>query len=128
MTDRLTILQLQKSIENANFIIKRQNAEIERLKEECDSLRCTIDDKNYAMARLEYRVNKLQKYDEQRDIALHSRLISTARTEAVKEFAEAYKNQIENCTGMFTAEGFYIPRDAVLNSIDFIYERLVGEG
>ena len=48
------------------------------------------------------------------------------RAEAFKEFAKAYKDQIENCTGMFTDEGFYIPRDAVLNSIDFICERLVG--
>lgn len=47
--------------------------------------------------------------------------------DGIKEFAEAYKDQIEDCTGMFTDEGFYIPRDAVLNSIDFIYERMAGE-
>lgn len=49
------------------------------------------------------------------------------KAEAVKEFAEAYKDQIEDCTGMFTDEGFYIPLDAVLNAVNFIRERMAGE-
>ena len=52
---------------------------------------------------------------------------SRLKAEAVKEFAEAYKDQIEDCTGMFTVEGFYVPLDAVLNAVDFIRERLVGD-
>lgn len=53
--------------------------------------------------------------------------LSSVKAEAVKEFAEAYKDQIEDCTGMFTDEGFYVPLDAVLNAVDFIRERLVGD-
>lgn len=38
--------------------------------------------------RLESKVNRLKKYDEERDIALHARLIATSRAEGIKEFAE----------------------------------------
>lgn len=56
--------------QDALDLINRQQAEIERL---------------------QYQVNRLKKYDEKRDIELHSRLIATARAEAIKEFAEQVK-------------------------------------
>jgi cell division protein FtsL len=43
------------------FIIKRQNDEIRRLKDELDSLNSVIDDKNREIRRLKYRVNKLSR-------------------------------------------------------------------
>ena len=48
-------------------LIKRQKAEINKLT---------------------YQVNRLKKYDEERDIRLHARLTANARAEAIKEFAE----------------------------------------
>ena len=54
-------------------------------------------------------------------------LNETAKSEARKEFAEAYKDQIKNYTGMFTDEGFYVSFDAVLNAVDFVCERLSEE-
>lgn len=36
-------------------------------------------------------INRLKKYDEERDIRLHARLTATARAEAIKEFAEKLK-------------------------------------
>lgn len=44
---------------------------------------------------LKAKVARLQKYDEERDIALHARLTEKARIEAVKEFAERVKNYID---------------------------------
>ena len=43
------------------FIIKRQNDEIRRLKDELDSLNSVIDDKNREIRRLKYRVDKLSR-------------------------------------------------------------------
>lgn len=60
-SDRKLIMQLQKAIEDADFIIKRQNEEIRELTEKCDFLDSIIDDKKYEIGRLKYRVNKLQK-------------------------------------------------------------------
>lgn len=34
------------------------------------------------------KIERLKRYDEARDIRLHARLTETARTEAIKEFAE----------------------------------------
>ncbi len=48
-------------------LISRQKAEIEKLT---------------------YQVNRLKKYDEERDIRLHTRLIATAKAEAINKFVE----------------------------------------
>jgi hypothetical protein len=49
------------------------------------------------------------------------------KAEAYKEFAEEYKDQIKNYTGIFTDDGFYVSLQAVLSAVDFIKEKLVGE-
>ena len=44
-------------------------------------------------------IERLKRYDEERDIALHARLIANAKTEAIREFAEKIKvhcNEIVN--------------------------------
>ena len=56
--------------QNALALINRQKAEIVRLRSQ---------------------VNRLKQYDEERDIRLHARLTTNARTEAIKEFAERLK-------------------------------------
>ena len=61
MSDRETILQLRKAVKDAEFIIKRQNEEIEELTKKCDSLKSVIDGKRYEIKRLKYKVKKLQE-------------------------------------------------------------------
>lgn len=39
-------------------------------------------------------IERLKRYDEERDIALHARLIANAKTEAIREFAENVKTAI----------------------------------
>ena len=78
-------------------LINRQQAEIERL---------------------QYKVKRLKEYDEQRDIALHSRLIATSRAEAVKEFAERLKG--------FLDDFYHAEEDALLETSDLI-DNLVKE-
>lgn len=43
--------------------------------------------------RLRAQVRCLKQYDEERDIALHARLIATAKAEAAEEFAEGLKEK-----------------------------------
>lgn len=44
--------------------------------------------------RLQSQVNRLKKYDEERDIALHARLISNAKTEVASEIFEDIKSAL----------------------------------
>ena len=62
-------------------LINRQQAEI-------DNYSHNIKNLTEENRQLQSHVKRLKKYDEQRDIALHSRLIATARAEAIKEFCE----------------------------------------
>ena len=43
--------------------------------------------------KLKFQVHRLKQYDEERDIALHARLIATAKVESGKEFAEGLKEK-----------------------------------
>jgi hypothetical protein len=92
--------------DDALYLINRQQAEIE-------TLRVNVKASKRIIQRLKER-------------------ILMSKTEAVKEFAEAYKDQIKNYTGMFTDEGFYVSLDAVLSAVDFVLnktlEEMVGEG
>lgn len=62
---------------NALDLINRQKAEIERLN-------C--------------QVNRLKRYDEERDVRLHARLTAKARSEAIKEFADRLKKKCNYIT------------------------------
>lgn len=54
--------------------------------------------------------------------------IKTIKAEAYKEFAEEYKDQIKNYTGIFTDDGFMVNLEAVLSAVDFIKNKLVDDG
>lgn len=41
------------------------------------------------------KIERLKRYDEERDIALHARLIANAKTEAIREFVEKLKREID---------------------------------
>lgn len=51
----------------------------------CKELACDL------INRQKSEIERLKRYDEERDIRLHARLTETARVEAIKEFAERLK-------------------------------------
>ena len=96
---------------NALDLINRQQVEIERLKNQ---------------------VNRLKKYDERRDIALHSRLIAEARAEAIKEFAERLKEELLYCVTVIEGDGAIVTnlgyeKEDVNETIDNLIKEMVGE-
>lgn len=70
--------------------------------------RCTIKEnalallreKDAEIERLQGQVNRLKKYDEERDIRLHARLTKTARAEAVSECIEKAKVEVDFAQAM----------------------------
>lgn len=127
------IKEQQAEIEWLKYINKREKRQSEKAKDKESSLG-VLDDlltKSYKenkelkaeIERLKSTVNRIKRYDEERDIRLHARLIATAKSEAYKEFLEAYKDQIKKYAGMFTDEGFY----EVLSVADFVFEKMKEE-
>lgn len=98
----------REQLKACNEKIKEQQAEIERLAPENERLYGKVEELSLVLS----DTIKI-KYKE-------------AKSEAYKEFVEAYKNQIKNYTGMFTDEGFYVSLEAVLSAVDFIFEKLKG--
>ena len=89
-------------------LINRQKAEIERYKKYYETMETEIYSFRKDQADVKFLKNKI-------------------RAEAIKEFAEAYKEQIKDYTGMFTDDGFYISLQAALSSVDFIKEKMTEE-
>ena len=47
--------------------------------------------------------------------------------DGLRDFAERYKEQTKNYTGMFTVEGFYVSHGAMLSAVNFVYYKMTGE-
>ena len=89
-------------------IINRQKAEISELQHrnseleiELKAMRGAANSYKAEVERLEGNlkfvrgtVERMKKYDEERDIRLHARLTETARAEAIKEFAQDLKEAL----------------------------------
>ena len=76
--------------------------------------------------RLQCQVNRLKKYDEERDIRLHARLTETARAEAIKEVIHRLQKSIVPQLGISTLEqkeAYYF----CLDEMDKIEGEMVGE-
>ena len=106
-------------------LINRQKAEIERLKG--NAPKYFISDK---------KPSRYFKVKSQQPILIYPYAATAIelvpgkeqiKAEAIKDFAEAYKEQIKSCTGMFTDDGFYVPLDAVLRFVEFCKEQMIGE-
>ena len=67
--------------------------------------RCKIAEKDAEIERLKSHINRLKKYDEERDIRLHARLTENARAEAISEFANLFDKAVSNT---FVHYGWYI--------------------
>lgn len=53
-----------------------------------------INRQKTALAKSNGQVERLKKYDEERDIRLHARLIETAKVEAIKAFVDRLKEEV----------------------------------
>ena len=67
--------------------------------------------------RLKCHVNRLKKYDEERDIALHARLISETRADTVRKMQERLKEAFEH-SGLYGV-------DAIERRIDQIAKEML---
>ncbi|MBQ8796144.1 MAG: hypothetical protein IJZ54_06945 [Clostridia bacterium] len=98
------IKEQQAEIERFKYINEREKQrQSEKAKDKVSSLGL-LDDlltKSYKeneelkaeIERLKSKVNRIKRYDEERDIRLHARLIATAKSEAVKEFWNELKRR-----------------------------------
>lgn len=117
-------------------LAEKQQVENERLNNELHSkveyiheLLEIIESKKAEIKRLQYQVYRLKKYDEKRDIELHSRLIASSRIEAIKEFADRLKETISNSVYQYWNEGsggYYLAED-VPDDIDNLVKEMVGD-
>jgi hypothetical protein len=122
-------------------LINRQKAEIECLNKEVKFLTSANEnlssDLTSAKAEIERLEAEVDKQYEQAEADILANMadggmschwcITEHKAEAIKDFAEAYKEQIKSCTGMFTDDGFYVPLDAVLRIVEFCKEQMIGE-
>ena len=74
-------------ITDALSLINRQKAEIDEFQRRNSELDIELKAMRGAANSYKAKVERLQKYDEARDIRLHARLTEKARAEAIKEFA-----------------------------------------
>ena len=61
-------------------------------------------------ARLQSQVNRLKKYDEERDIALHAKLIANTRQEVAEEIFKEIERVISE-TKIGSLYGYYFTKD-----------------
>ena len=103
-------------------LINRQKAEKETMQAYIDYLR---KDNKHQKAEIEM----LQKHiQEGIDLAKQiPEMLALAQAEAIKEFAERYKEHIKSFTGKFDEDGFYVSLQAVLSAVDFIKKEMVGD-
>lgn len=97
-------------------LINRQKAEIKNMFS-ARTYKALYETAKTEINKLQWQVNHLKKYDEERDIRLHARLTEKARAEAIKEFAERLKEK-GNCS---FGECF------VVDWIDSLVKEMVGE-
>ena len=69
-------------------------------------------------------LNRLKKYDEERDIRLHARLIANAKAEAVKEFAERLKEMKYESIEWSHGKHPYVVEES---DIDNLVEEMAGD-
>lgn len=69
-------------------------------------------------------INRLKKYDEERDIRLHARLIANAKNEAIREFVERLKEMKYESIEWSHGKHPYVVEES---DIDNLVEEMVGE-
>ena len=79
---------------------KEQEAEIAELQHRNSELDIELKAMRGAANSYKAKVERLQKYDEERDIRLHARLTAKARADAIKEFAERLQSKLAGNTNL----------------------------
>ena len=118
-------------------LINHYETEIERLEELVDFLKmsepewCDVFYENHQLKKdIADKQRQLEHIIHAYDEFLlngQSSLVRFAITDAYKAFAEAYKDQVKNYTGMFTDDGFYVSLSAILDAVDFVCEKKIKE-
>lgn len=83
-------------------------SELDKMAEEYSDLIVEKDHLFDMAERLQNQVNRSKKYDEERDVRLHARLIANARAEAIKEFAERLLDKYDIWTESDATEYRYV--------------------
>ena len=86
---------------DALSLIKELTAEVEARKAQHEKFVADIEKQLVELAknneRLQCHINRLKKYDEERDIALHARLIAEAKADTVRKLQERLKSKLNDC-------------------------------
>ena len=125
MTDKKLTDNEIMSLKKAMFILRHGSAEgehkyfeaIDVIEKEINRQKAEIEELNLKCSHIAYCHDKLKHAELPQEIEF-------AKAEAIKEFAETYKNQIKNYTGMFTDEGFMVSLEAVLSAVDFVKDNI----
>lgn len=67
--------------------------------------------------RLQGQVNRLKKYDEERDIALHARLIAETREKVVREIFEEIERNSSYCVASHNGEEIYETKTYTISAL-----------
>ena len=97
------------ALSDSNRIVRKAEEEINRQQAE--------------IKRLQSQVNRFKKYDEERDIRLHARLIATAKAEAIKEFADRLKEMKYESIEWAHGEHPYVVEES---DIDNLVKEMIG--
>lgn len=73
------------------------------------------------------KIERLKRYDEERDIRLHARLTGTARAEAIKEFAERLKENISNMEYTADVKRKTVPTETLFAQVNWVFHEIVPE-
>ena len=91
---------------------------------DCNCETTTMKDTLHLLKKQQAEINRLKKYDEERDIRLHARLIATAKSEAIKEFAKRLKEMKYESIEWSHGEHPYVVEES---DIDNLVEEMVGD-
>ena len=89
----------------------------------CCIARITTDELNL-IRKQQAEINRLKKYDEERDIRLHARLIANAKNEAIREFADRLKGMKYESIEWAHGEHPYVVEES---DIDNLVEEMAGD-
>lgn len=76
---------------------------------------------------LKNQVNRLKRYDEKRDIELHSRLMANSRVEGIKEFIEEFTSRLEDYKYHDSTHGYFFYKDSIDHLVNYLKKEMVGE-
>ena len=118
------ILTMEWLIKQALDLINRQKADLKQKDTEIDILIRKKETLRDEIAEQKAEIERLKAEQEMAD-GYADALEQKAKTEAYKEFAERYEEQIRSYTGIYTDEiGFAISYNAIISAVNFVCDEL----